>query len=79
VAEARAGDDVARGIVEGHDLYGVTAAACGEAVQRLAGGAPGGRAGAGRPVGALSPAEAFDPEEFLGALSGFLSWRVQRR
>ncbi|HKN38078.1 MAG TPA: saccharopine dehydrogenase NADP-binding domain-containing protein [Acidimicrobiia bacterium] len=71
VAEARAGDDVARGVIEGHDLYGVTAAACGEAVQRLGTG--------GRPAGVLAPAEAFDPEEFLGALSGYLSWRVQRR
>jgi len=68
VAEARAGGDVARGIVEGHDLYGVTAAACGEAVHRLT---------AGGPVGALAPAEAFDPAGFLDALAAYLSWRVQ--
>jgi short subunit dehydrogenase-like uncharacterized protein len=70
VAEARAGDGV-RCVVEGHDLYGVTAAACAEAVQRLA------LAGDG-PAGALAPAEAFDPAGFLDALRSYLSWRVER-
>ncbi len=35
VAEARAASDETRCVVEGHDLYGVTAAACAEAAQRL--------------------------------------------
>jgi hypothetical protein len=48
----------------------VTAAAGAEAAQRLA-------VGADVPPGALAPAEAFDPAEFLDALSGFLSWRVE--
>jgi hypothetical protein len=74
VAEARAGGDLARGVVEGHDLYGVTAAACAEAVQRLSAVGPG--AGGG-PAGVLAPAEAFDPEGFLAALSGYLVWRVE--
>ena len=71
VVEARAGDDVARGVIEGHDLYGLTAVACAEAVQRL------GAAGE-RPAGALAPAEAFDPAMFLDALSSHLTWRVER-
>jgi short subunit dehydrogenase-like uncharacterized protein len=71
VAEARAGGDEARGVVEGHDLYGVTAAACAEAVQRLA-------VAGDRPAGALAPAEAFDPAGFLDALKGYLSWRVEQ-
>src|SRR5207253_5605746 len=71
VAEASAGDDVARCVVEGHDLYGVTAAASAEALQRLA--APG-----GPPAGVLAPAEAFDPAGFLDALKSYLSWRIER-
>jgi short subunit dehydrogenase-like uncharacterized protein len=71
VAEAAAGGDVARGVVEGHDLYGVTAAACAEAVQRLS------VTGVDRPAGTLAPAEAFDPAGFLDALSAYLSWRVE--
>ena len=72
VVEARAGGDRVRGVVDGHDLYGVTAAACGEAVHRLIAAGPGG------PAGALAPAEAFDPAGFLDALAGYLSWRVER-
>ena len=72
VVDAGAGDDRVRGVVEGHDLYGVTAAACGEAVHRLM------AAGPGRPAGALAPAEAFDPAGFLDALADYLSWRVER-
>jgi len=71
VAEARTGGDVARGVVEGRDVYGVTAAACAEAAQRLT------AAGAGGPAGVLAPAEAFDPAGFLDALSAYLSWRVE--
>ena len=71
VADARAGDDRARAVVEGHDLYGVTATACAEAVQRLA--------AANHPAaaGALAPSEAFDPAAFLDALGSYLSWRVE--
>ena len=58
-------------MVEGHDLYGVTAAACAEAAQRLG--------ASGEPLsGALAPAEAFDPAGFLDALSGYLTWRIER-
>jgi hypothetical protein len=71
VAEARAGDDVARCVVEGHDLYGVTAAASAEALQHLA-------SGGDRPAGVLAPAEAFEPAGFLDGLKSYLSWRVER-
>jgi hypothetical protein len=71
VAEARAGGDAVRCVIEGHDLYGVTAAACAEAAQRLA-------VAGERPAGALAPAEAFDPAGFLDALGGYLSWSVER-
>lgn len=70
VAEAAADGAAARCTVEGHDVYGVTAAACAEAAQRLA-------AGVDPPSGALAPAEAFDPGEFLDTLSSYLSWRVE--
>lgn len=75
VAEARAGSDVTRCVVEGRDMYGVTAAACAEAARRLA--APGFTA-AGEPrSGALAPAEAFDPAGFLDTLAGYLTWRTE--
>jgi short subunit dehydrogenase-like uncharacterized protein len=80
VAEARAAGTpgrqasagpVARCVIEGHDLYGVTAAACAEAAQRLSASA--------EPLsGALAPAEAFEPTGFLDALSGYLTWRIER-
>ena len=70
VAQARAGDDETRCVVKGHDLYGVTAAACAEAAQRLT--------AMGEPrSGALAPAEAFDPAGFLDALAGYLTWRIE--
>jgi short subunit dehydrogenase-like uncharacterized protein len=79
VAEARAavGDAGAdngravRCVVAGHDLYGVTASACAEAVQRLAVTGDG-------PSGVLAPAEAFDPAAFLDALAPHLTWRVEQ-
>jgi short subunit dehydrogenase-like uncharacterized protein len=71
VAQARAGDDEARCVVEGHDLYGVTAAACSAAAHRL-GAMDEPRAGA------LAPAEAFDPAGFLDGLAGYLTWRIER-
>jgi short subunit dehydrogenase-like uncharacterized protein len=70
VAEARADCAGARCIVEGRDVYGVTAAVCAEAVQRLAAADP--------PSGALAPAEVFDPAGFLDSLSSYLSWRIER-
>jgi short subunit dehydrogenase-like uncharacterized protein len=79
VVEARAGDATTRCVVEGHDVYGVTAAACAEGALRLtalgptAGGEP--RSGVPR-SGVLAPAEAFDPAGFLDSLSGYLTWRI---
>lgn len=76
VAEARAGNDVNRCVVEGHDMYGVTAAACVEAALRLTASR---LAGTGGPrSGALAPAEAFDPADFLDSLSGYLTWRIEQ-
>jgi short subunit dehydrogenase-like uncharacterized protein len=69
VAEARTADGpAARCVVEGSDLYGVTAATCAEAAQRLG-------ASLEPPSGVLAPAEVFDPGNFLDTLSGFLTWR----
>jgi short subunit dehydrogenase-like uncharacterized protein len=71
VAEARAADGpVARCVVEGHDLYGVTAATCAEAAQRLG-------AATQAPSGVVAPAEAFDPAGFLDTLSDYLTWRIE--
>ena len=70
VAEARAEGDAVRCVIEGHDLYGVTATACAEAAQRLT-------AGSEPRAGALAPAEAFEPAGFLDALGTYLSWRVE--
>jgi len=72
VCEARRGEEESRGTISGRDIYGLTAAA----VSR------GGMAAAERGFsasGALAPSQAFDPEEFLGALEGFeLRWQVDR-
>ena len=68
VVEARSGGDVTRCIVEGHDMYGVTAAACAEAALRLTELRP----------GALAPSEAFDPADFLHSLAGYLTWRIEQ-
>ena len=67
VAEARAGNDKTRCVVEGHDMYGVTAAACAEAALR-----PTAR------TGVLAPAEAFEPADFLNSLATYLTWRIVR-
>lgn len=69
VVDARADGAGARCVIEGLDVYGVTAAACAEAVQRLAAADP--------PSGALAAAEVFDPGGFLDSLSSYLSWRVE--
>ena len=71
VAKARTGDRGTRCVVEGHDMYGVTAAACAEAALRLT------AAGESRP-GTLAPAEAFEPDDFLNALAGYLTWRIEQ-
>ena len=61
----------ARCIVDGRDMYGVTAAACAEAAQRLT--------ALDEPrSGALAPAEAVDPAAFLDALAGYLTWRIEQ-
>jgi len=72
VAQARAGDDEACCVVEGHDLYGVTAAVCSEAAQRLS------ATDQPRSGGVLAAAEAFDPAGFLDGLSSYLTWRIER-
>ncbi|HKY76484.1 MAG TPA: NAD(P)H-binding protein [Acidimicrobiia bacterium] len=76
VVEARAGSDATRCVVEGRDMYGVTAAACAEAALRLT--AVGLTAGGERRSGALAPAEAFDPTDFLNSLAGYLTWRIEQ-
>lgn len=71
VAEARSGSERVRCVIEGHDMYGMTAAACVEALERMAGPGYDRR-------GALAPAEAFEPGDFLNALGNYLSWRLER-
>ena len=69
VAQARAGEQRARVLVEGSDVYGLTARFLVEAALRVA--AP------GAPTGALAPAQALPPREFLNATGGAdLRWRV---
>lgn len=70
VAEASTDGDRARAVLHGQDPYGLTAVACAEALLRMA-------TPAFAHVGALAPAEAFAPEEFLAALVDHLSWRVE--
>jgi len=71
VAEARAQTERTRVVIEGSDVYGLTAAACAEALLRTS-----------DPsfdrAGAQAPAEAFPPEQFLPALDSYLSWRTER-
>jgi short subunit dehydrogenase-like uncharacterized protein len=73
VCDAVRGAERSRGILSGRDLYGLTA----DAVSR------GALIAAGRGftgAGALAPSQAFDPEEFLGALDDRfeLRWQVDR-
>lgn len=72
VADVLSGDARrTRGVVEGSDTYGTTAIVAVEAARRLANGAA-------KP-GALAPAEAFDPAEFLDGLQPYgVSWRVEK-
>jgi len=62
--EARAGSRVRRGTLRGSDVYGLTAASLIHAATLCADPAYDRR-------GALAPAQAFDPAEFLGALADF--------
>jgi hypothetical protein len=72
VCDAIRGEERSRGVISGRDVYGLTAAAI----------AKGALIAAGRGFsasGALAPSQAFDPEDFLGALDEFeLRWRVDR-
>jgi short subunit dehydrogenase-like uncharacterized protein len=62
-------DRTIRGEVEGTDGYGKTAVIAVEAARRLVAG--------GAKSGVLTPAQAFDPESFLGYLAGHgVRWRV---
>jgi short subunit dehydrogenase-like uncharacterized protein len=59
--QARAGGKGRRGVIDGRDVYGLTAASTVEAALRLAAAANG-------PSGALAPSQAFDPADFLAAM-----------
>lgn len=61
VVEIRHGKGDTRMVVRGEDIYGYTATILGHAVERLARGTS--------RSGVLSPAQAFDAEEFMTALS----------
>jgi short subunit dehydrogenase-like uncharacterized protein len=68
--EARGASKARRGIVRGHDVYGLTASSVAHAATLCADPAYDRR-------GALAPAEAFDPASFLAALSAVdLSYEV---
>jgi short subunit dehydrogenase-like uncharacterized protein len=58
---ARGGGKTRRGVIEGRDIYGLTAASTVEAALRLASDGE-------RPAGALAPSQAFDPADFLAAM-----------
>jgi short subunit dehydrogenase-like uncharacterized protein len=63
------GDRTIRGEVEGTDGYGTTAVIAVEAARRLVAD--------GAKSGVLTPAQAFDPESFLGYLAGYgVRWRL---
>ncbi|MGW5383313.1 saccharopine dehydrogenase NADP-binding domain-containing protein [Nocardia sp. NPDC003963] len=59
-----------RGIIRGRDTYGTTAVAAVEAARRLSAGHTA--------AGVRTPAQAFDPADFLEALSGHdLGWTIE--
>ncbi|WP_416565871.1 saccharopine dehydrogenase family protein [Nocardia testacea] len=59
-----------RGIIRGRDTYGTTAVAAVEAARRLAAG--------NTAAGVQTPAQAFDPSDFLETLSGHdLGWTIE--
>jgi short subunit dehydrogenase-like uncharacterized protein len=71
-ASARLGGRLVRGEVEGTDGYGKTAVIAVEAARRLAVN--------GAKAGVLAPSQAFDPESFLGFLSGRgVRWQLIER
>jgi short subunit dehydrogenase-like uncharacterized protein len=59
--QARGGGKARRGLIEGRDVYGLTAASTVEAALQLA-------SDGGRVSGALAPSQAFDPAGFLAAM-----------
>ena len=65
LVQATRGPSVARVLVEGHDIYRLTAVLLVEAALRLQGRGP------------LAPSQAVEPAEFLDVVSGsgLLSWR----
>lgn len=68
--EARAGGRTRRGFISGNDVYGITAAL-------LVKGASMAAAGQIKGSGGLAPAQAFDPETFLGDFGKFsVEWSV---
>lgn len=68
--EATAGRERARGILTGTDVYGLTAALLVEAATRAAAGRIEGK-------GALAPAAAFEPAEFLSSFERFeIEWKI---
>lgn len=71
VCEISAGSAIRRGVITGTDVYGLTAAMIVKgALTAVRGGIDA--------AGALAPAEAFDPEEFLSGLDRFgLEWSVE--
>lgn len=69
VAEAEHEGRLARCTVTGTDMYGMTAAASAEALERMTEDDFDGS-------GALAPSEAFDPEAFLGSLGDYLTWSL---
>lgn len=61
-----------RGVIQGKDTYGCTAIVAVRAARRLAAGDV--------PAGVLAPAQAFDPAEFLTALTGpGLTWSIHNQ
>jgi len=61
--EARAGAKTRRGMIEGRDVYGLTAVTMSEGALRLA-------ATGAELAGALAPSQAFDPVDFLESIAG---------
>jgi short subunit dehydrogenase-like uncharacterized protein len=60
----------ARGVIEGTDIYGITAVIASEGVRRLVAG--------GAAAGVLAPAQAFDAADFLEFLAPFgVTWSVE--
>jgi short subunit dehydrogenase-like uncharacterized protein len=71
VCEAKRGEIERRGVISGKDVYGLTAAAIARGAMIAAGSGFEGR-------GALAPAQAFDPQDFLAALDRFdVRWTIE--